>query len=78
MEKRIIHFLDGKLGWPAALTLISLTAIGVTHMKPHRFKKMFMQNATFVCMILSLIALLIKARKVMRHNKKGGIMIKDK
>ena len=76
VEKRVIHFLDGKLGWPAAVTLLSLTAIGITHMKPHRFKKMFLQNATFVCMVLSLIALLVKARKVMRHNSK--MAIKDK
>lgn len=76
VEKRVIHFLDGKLGWPAAVTLLALTAIGVTHMKPHRFRKMFLHNATFACMLLSLIALLVKARKVMRHSKPS--MIKDK
>lgn len=69
-EKRVVHFLDGKLGWPAAIGLLSMTVIGATHMKPNRFKKMLLQNATFVCMLLALIALLIKARKVMRHRSK--------
>ena len=70
--------MDGKLGWPAAVTLIAITAIGVTHMKPRRFKKMFLQNATFTCMLLSLIALLVKARRMRHGARQIVIAIKDK
>lgn len=34
---------------------------------------MMLQNATFVCMLLALIALLVKARKVMRHRSKKAM-----
>lgn len=69
----MVHFLDGKLGWPAAVGLLSLTVVGASHMKPDRFRRMLLQNATFVCMLLALIALLIKARKVMRHRSKKAM-----
>jgi hypothetical protein len=78
LEKRVIHFIDGKLGWTTAIGLMALTVVGASHMKTHRFKKMLVQNATFICMLLTLIALLVKARKVMRHQKKEVLSIKDK
>lgn len=71
MERRVVHFLDGKLGWPTAFTLLLATTIGAMHMRPHRFKNMLMQNATFACMLLAMIALLVKARKVTRHSQKA-------
>lgn len=71
MERKVVHFLDGKLGWPTAFVLLMATALGAAHMRPHRFKKMLLQNVTFACMILALIALLVKARKVMRHSQKA-------
>jgi hypothetical protein len=71
MERRVVHFLDGKLGWPTAFGLLIVTALGVIHMRPHRFKKMMMQNATFACMLLAVIALLVKARKMTKHKQKA-------
>jgi hypothetical protein len=71
MERRVVHFLDGKLGWPTAFALLLATTIGAMHMRPHRFKKMLMHNATFACMLLAMIALLVKARKVTRHSQKA-------
>ncbi len=74
----MIHFLDGKLGWPTAIGLAAITFAGAAHMHPRRFKKMLMQNATFVCLLLSLIALLVKARKVVRKRKRDALPIEEK
>lgn len=46
-------------------------------MHPRRFKKMLMQNATFVCLLLSLIALLVKARKVVRKRKRNALPMEE-
>jgi quinol monooxygenase YgiN len=70
MERRVVHFLDGKLGWPTAFVLLTMTALGAAHMRPYRFRKMMLQNTTFACMLLALIALLVKARKAMRHQQR--------
>ena len=74
-----MHFLDGKLGWPTAFVLIVCTVVGASHMHPRRFKKMLLQNATFVCMLLALVALLVKARKIMRNRriKSNRMMIEE-
>lgn len=71
MERRVVQFLDGKLGWPTAFALLLVTTIGAIHMRPHRFKKMLMHNATFACMLLAMVALLVKFRKVSRHSQKA-------
>jgi hypothetical protein len=71
MERRVVHFLDGKLGWPTAFILLMITAVGAMQMRPHRFKKMLMHNVTFACMLLAAIAFLVKARKIMRHQQRA-------
>ena len=61
------------MGWVSALTLIGLTLAGSHHMKFRRFRKMMVQNATFCCLILSVIAIAIKVRRH-HHNKKPKIL----
>lgn len=39
---------------------------------------MLMQNATFLCLLLSLLALLVKARKVVRKQQKLALPIEEK
>ena len=69
VEKRLVHFLDSKLGWPAAFFLLIMTVIGASHMRQKKFQKMIIQNATFCCMILSLLAILVKVKRISRAKK---------
>ena len=68
-EKRVLHFLDGKLGWPVTGALVVATLAGATNMHHKRFRKMLIQNATFCCMLLAVLALVIKLRKLSRKYK---------
>jgi hypothetical protein len=69
LEHRLVHFLDGKLGWPTAIGLVGVTVVGAAQMNPKRFRKMIIQNVTFVCMLFAAITVLIKIRKAIRMKK---------
>lgn len=51
------------MGWTLALGLIGVTLAGAHHMKYRRFRKMMMQNVTFSCLILSILAIAVKVKK---------------
>ena len=68
------------MGWTLALGLIGVTLAGAHHMKYRRFRKMMMQNVTFSCLILSVVALAVKVKKHQQEKaiKKRSLMrIKD-
>ena len=66
IEHKVVHFLDSKFGWPIAIVLMSFTVLGTYQMKPSKLRKMMLQNATFCCLILSLLTFLIKIRRIHR------------
>jgi len=49
--------------------LVALTAVGAAQMNPYRFKKMMIQNVTFICMLFAAMAVLIKIRKAIRKQR---------
>lgn len=57
------------MGWSLAIGLIGITLAGAHHMRFSKFKKMMMQNATFCCLLLSVLAVAVKLRK--RQHKAG-------
>ena len=70
MEKRLVHFLDSKMGWSLAVGLMGITLAGAYHMKFAKFRKMMMQNATFCCLLLSILSIAVKLRKRQHKDKK--------
>lgn len=65
----MVHFLDGRVGWPTALGLVVVTVVGAAHMNPKRLRRMIIQNVTFLCMFFAVITMLVKIRKAVRHKK---------
>jgi hypothetical protein len=59
--------MDSKFGWVSVLIMLGGVLAGAHHMNPRKFKRMIIQNTTFACLILSLIAIVIKIR---RHSHK--------
>jgi hypothetical protein len=49
--------------------LVALTAMGAAKMNPTRFKKMMIQNVTFICMLFAAVAVLIKMKKIIRNTR---------
>lgn len=46
--------------------------MGVYKMHPGRFKKMMVQNATFCGLVLSMMAVVVKVRRIHHGRKKEG------
>ena len=57
------------MSWLFATTLLGLTAAGGYHMKFRKFRKMMIQNATFCCLLLSVLVIAVKIKKTF-HRKR--------
>ena len=69
LEVRLVHFLDSRMGWVSAVTLLGLTLAGGHQMRFRRFRQMMIQNATFCCLVLSVLAIAVKIRRQhLRHS----------
>ena len=58
------------MGWSLAAGLMGVTLMGAYQMRFPKFRKMMMQNATFCCLILSILAIAVKLRKRQHLKKK--------
>lgn len=70
-EQRLVHLLDSKMGWPFAVLLLGVTLGGAYQMHPRRFRKMMVQNLTFCCLVLSIMAIVIKLRRLQHRSSKA-------
>jgi len=60
------------MGWSLAVGLMGITLAGAYQMRFKKFRKMMMQNATFCCLLLSVLAVAVKLRK-RHHNSRREV-----
>jgi hypothetical protein len=75
LQKRMLEYLDSRMGWPLTMALVGATAAGAYQMRVNRLKRMMISNGTFCCLVLALLALAVKVRRSSRKKsiKKGGV-----
>lgn len=61
-QRRMMDYLDSRMGWPLTMALMGATAAGAYHMKFRRLRRMMVSNGTFCCLLLALLALAVKVR----------------
>lgn len=49
--------------------MVLVTVMGASQMRQRKFTKMLVQNATFCCLLLAVVALLIKLKKMTKKHK---------
>ena len=60
------------MGWSLAVGLVGVTLAGAHQMRFRKFRKMMMQNATFCCLLLSILAVAVKLRKRQHNSRRNG------
>jgi hypothetical protein len=70
-ERRMVLFLDSRMGWPSVALLLGVTLAGAYSMRVQKVRKMMIQNSTFCCLLLTVLAVAVKVKRYQNIKKRN-------